>query len=207
MNFLAAIVGGYVVGSLPTAFLLVRHRTGIDIRKAGSGNVGAFNAFDVTNSRANGVIVGLIDALKGFVVSGFLAWVLKVPFPVQAAAFLGTIIGHNYPVWLKFRGGRGLATAAGGLFAIGLAYTLIWSILWLVIYRIRKDIHTANLAAILATPLILLAAPAAWIESLMVINISGQSFQLLAFMLSAVLFLSHLDVVKQIRFKRRLGNE
>jgi acyl phosphate:glycerol-3-phosphate acyltransferase len=207
VDFAIVFVGGYLVGSLPTAFLLVRRKKGIDIRKAGSGNVGAFNAFEVTNSKLSGVFVGIIDALKGFVVSACFAWLFKVSFDLQATAFLGTIIGHNYPVWLKFKGGRGLATAAGGLFAIGLAYTLIWCILWVVVYRLRKDIHIANLAAILATPLILLAVPVKWIEMLMVINATGQSFQLLAFVLSGLCLISHWDVVNKLRLNRRLEHE
>ncbi len=207
MDFVLAFLGGYVIGSLPTAFLFVRRTKGIDIRTAGSGNVGAFNVFDVTGSKTGGIAVGVIDGLKGFLVSGICAWLLKVPFDVLVAAFLGTIIGHNYPVWLKFKGGRGLATAAGGLFAIGLAYTLVWCAVWVIIYRITRHIHSGNLAAILATPLILLALPVKWIETLMVISATGQSFQILAFVLSAVFLVSHWDAVQKLRFNRRHEHE
>ncbi len=207
LNLALAVVGGYAIGSLPTAYLLVRYKTGQDIRKAGSGNVGAFNTFDVTSSRANGITVGVIDALKGFIVSGSMAWIFHASVTGQSAAFIATILGHNYPVWLKFKGGRGLATAAGGLFAIGIAYTLVWCILWFIVYRIKKDIHIGNLAAILATPLILLAFPSTWIAALTVTNISGESYQVLAFILSIVVLLSHVDVVHQLRFKRRLKHE
>ncbi len=205
MNDILVFLGGYIVGSIPTAFLLVRRKTGLDIRVAGSGNVGAFNAFDVTKSRGSGVLVGVLDGLKGFFVAGMLVWVIKAPFPLQAVGFFGAILGHNYPVWLRFKGGRGLATAAGGLFAIGLAYTIVWCVLWLIVYRIRKDIHTGNLAAILATPIILLAAPAAWIGWFMIGNATAESYQIFSLVLSGVVLLSHADVIRQFRLKRRLG--
>ncbi|HTP12742.1 MAG TPA: glycerol-3-phosphate acyltransferase [Bacteroidota bacterium] len=207
MNFVLALIGGYIVGSLPTAFLLVRNRKGVDIRHAGSGNVGAFNAFEVTNSRLNGVLVGLVDTLKGFAVSGACAWVFKVSFEVQTIAFLGAVLGHNYPVWLRFKGGRGLATGAGGLFAIGTAYTLIWCCLWFVVYRIRKDIHTANVAAIIAAPLVLLAVPTRLVEATMVVSAPGRSYQLLGFVLSGILLVSHWDVVNKLSVHRREKHE
>jgi glycerol-3-phosphate acyltransferase PlsY len=207
VDFAVVFVAGYLVGSLPTAFLLVRRKKGIDIRKAGSGNVGAFNAFEVTSSKMSGVTVGIIDALKGFVVSACFAWVLKVSFELQATAFLGTVIGHNYPVWLKFEGGRGLATTAGGLFAIGLAYGLIWCSVWLIVYRWKKDIHIGNVVAIAAAPLILLVIPEKWTDLLMVVDASARSYQILAFILSGVLFVSHWDVVKKLRFSRRVEHE
>ncbi len=207
MEFAFLLIGGYLIGSLPTAFLLVRSRNGIDIRNAGSGNVGAFNAFEVTNSRVNGVIVGIVDALKGFVVAGTCAWLLKLTFDLQATAFLGAVLGHNWPVWLRFKGGRGLATAAGGLFAIGTMYTLIWCCLWFVVYRFRRDIHTANVAAIIAAPLILLAVPAGWVDSMMVVDAPARSFQLLAFILSGVLLISHWDVLIKLRFNRSENHE
>ncbi len=207
MDFAAVFLGGYIIGSIPTAFLLVRRRKGIDIREAGSGNVGAFNAFEVTRSRTSGLIVGVIDALKGFVVSAGLLWVFRVSFDLQAIGFLGTVIGHNYPVWLRFKGGRGLATAAGGLFAIGFAYTLTWCLIWLVVYKVRKDIHIGNLVAILATPFVLLVMPDKWIGVMMIAGASGFSFRVLAFVLSGVFLVSHWNVVNKLWFKRRLEHE
>lgn len=203
----AVLVISYLIGSIPTAYLVVRRKAGIDIRKAGSGNVGAFNSFDVTKSKSTGITVGLLDALKGFAVTATLGWVLGAPFDVQATGLLGVIIGHNYPVWLKFKGGRGLATGAGGMFAIGLMYTLVWCLLWAAVFGSKKDILLGNLSAILLTPLILLLIPGSWIEYLSVTQCSVSSFRILAFVLSSVLFLSHLDVVKDLRTKRRIGNE
>ncbi len=207
MNLAAILVVGYLIGSIPTAYLLVRWKAGIDIRHAGSGNVGAFNTFDVTKSKQIGIIVGLLDALKGFIVAASLGWILKLTFEYQAAGFLAAIVGHNYPIWLRFRGGRGLATGAGGMFAVGLAYTLVWCIVWVSVYKYRKDILLGNLVAILTTPLLLLIVPDSWIETLLIVSCSPSSFRILAFVLSAVLLLSHWDAIRDLITKQRAGNE
>jgi glycerol-3-phosphate acyltransferase PlsY len=203
----AILVVSYLIGSIPTAYLLVRWKAGIDIRHAGSGNVGAFNTFDVTKSKQIGIIVGLLDALKGFIVAAALGWILKLIFEYQAAGLIAAIVGHNYPIWLRFKGGRGLATGAGGMFAVGLAYTLVWCIVWFSVYKYKKDILLGNLMAILTTPLFLLVIPNSWIESLLVVSCSPSSFRILAFILSAILLLSHWDAIRDLITKKRAGNE
>ena len=114
MDELVAIVVGYVIGSVPFAFLLSRRR-GIDLRTVGSGNVGATNVLRTSGVPA-AVLAMLLDALKGS-----LAVVVAQRFAVSAAApvaaGVASIVGHVYPVWLGFRGGKGVATAAG-VFAV-----------------------------------------------------------------------------------------
>ena len=207
MDYATVFFASYLVGSIPTAYLFVRHKAGVDIRKAGSGNVGAYNTYDVTQSRASGVIVGLLDALKGFIVTAVLVWGLRSPVELLAAGFLGVVVGHNYPVWLKFKGGRGLATAAGGFFAIGVMYTLVWCTLWFVVYRIRKDIHAGNLFAITVTPILVTAMPAVWLNALMISDVPPDSFKFIGMALSGLLLLSHLDVVKELIQQRKMKNE
>ena len=142
---------GYLVGSIPTGYLAVRLRSGRDIRSEGSGKTGGFNTYSVTRSRLVAVGVGLFDALKGFAVA-MIAWLLYPADPlVQAAGIIGALLGHNYPVWLKFKGGRGLATVAGALFALGQFLLVFWCLVWFVVYRWKRDIMTANLAAIVVS--------------------------------------------------------
>lgn len=207
MNLTAIIVVSYLVGSIPTAYLLVRWKSGIDIRTAGSGNVGAFNTFDVTKSKRIGIIVGLLDAMKGFVVAAALGWLFKMEFEYQAVGVIASIVGHNYPVWLRFKGGRGLATGAGALFAVGLTYTIVWCIVWASTYSFKKDILLGNLAAIVSTPILLLFMPSAWIESLLLVNCSTTMFRAFAFVLSAILLLSHADAIGELRTKWKERNE
>jgi acyl phosphate:glycerol-3-phosphate acyltransferase len=104
------VVLAYLIGSIPFALVLARHR-GLDLRKIGSGNLGAANVFRASGARA-GVIVALLDIAKG-AISVVLAGQFSESPAVPAAAGLAAIVGHIYPVWLRFRGGKGVATACG----------------------------------------------------------------------------------------------
>ena len=198
MTLLISFIGGYLFGSIPTAYLIVRRRAGIDIRKTGSGNVGAFNSYDVTRSKQIGIMVGVLDGIKGFIVA-LAAWqLLGGSFWIQSTALCGALIGHNYPVWLHFRGGRGLAPAAGGMFAIGISYTIVWCVTWAIVFKIEKDVLKANIFAILLTPMILLIVPSAWIEAVMVHNISATDYRIFSFIMSSIHLLSHWQPLKEI---------
>lgn len=125
MTLFISIFGGCLLGPILKAYLIVCRRAGIDIRKTGSGNVGALNSYDVAQSKKVGFFVGVLDGIKGFIVAFAAGPLLGSSFWNQSAALCGALIGHNYPVWLGIRGGIGLALAAGGMFAIGISYTMI----------------------------------------------------------------------------------
>ncbi|MGD1045593.1 MAG: glycerol-3-phosphate acyltransferase [Bacteroidota bacterium] len=198
MTLLISIFGGYLFGSIPTAYFIVRRRVGIDIRKNGSRNVGAFNSYDVTQSKKIGITVGVLDGIKGFIVA-VAAWqLLGGSFWNQSAALCSALIGHNYPVWLRFRGGRGLAPAAGGMFAIGISYTIVWCAMWFVTFESVKNILKANIVAIILAPIIVLIIPSAWIEAVMVRNISATDYRIFSFIMSGIHLLSHWQPLKEI---------
>ena len=192
------MIGGYLFGSIPTAYLIVRRKAGIDIRKTGSGNVGAFNSYDVTQSKRIGIIVGLLDGLKGLIVALAAGQLLGGTFWHQSAALSGALIGHNYPLWLRFRGGRGLAPAAGGMFAIGISYTLVWCATWAVAFEFTKNILKSNITAIVLAPLILLLIPSAWIEAVMVCGSSATDYRIFSFLMSGIHLLSHWRPIREI---------
>src|SRR3954465_8607507 len=108
------ILFGYALGSVPFAYLLAR-RAGIDVRVAGSGNVGAANVLR-TSGASLGVTVMALDITKG-AASVLAAYAAAGTVPTMAAAGAAAVIGHIYPVWLRFHGGKGVAVAAG-VFAI-----------------------------------------------------------------------------------------
>jgi glycerol-3-phosphate acyltransferase PlsY len=110
MEELAAVALGYLAGSIPFAYFLAR-RHGVDLRTAGSGNVGAANVMR-TSGVADGVVAMCLDALKG-ALAVLIAQRLTSGPATPVAAGLAAVIGHIYPVWLGFRGGKGVATAAG----------------------------------------------------------------------------------------------
>ena len=107
---LAAVTLGYLAGSIPFAFLVAR-RHGVDLRRSGSGNVGATNVLR-TSGVSLAVTAMVLDAVKG-AVAVLIAQRLTDGPATPVAAGLAAIIGHIYPVWLQFRGGTGVATAAG----------------------------------------------------------------------------------------------
>lgn len=147
------ILFGYLAGSVPFAFLLAR-RAGIDVRVAGSGNVGAANVLRTTGAW-RGVAVMLLDVAKGasaVLIVNLAAGGASIAALTGAAA----IVGHIYPVWLRFHGGKGVAVAAGvfGILtpiATGTAAALFVLTVWLTRY-----VSLASVAATLALP------PVAW---------------------------------------------
>jgi glycerol-3-phosphate acyltransferase PlsY len=150
---LLAVVFGYLIGSIPTAYLLVKWKANLDIRTAGSGNVGTLNSYEVTNSKFVGAVVLLVDLLKG-VCAVLAAQTLGGGFPAAAAAALAAVLGHNFPVWLGFRGGRGLATAAGAMLLLGWVVLPIWMLAWFIGYKLSRDVNVGNAIATLAMLLI-----------------------------------------------------
>ncbi len=128
LGYIAIAVVGYLIGSIPTGFLVAKSR-GIDIRAVGSGNIGATNALRILGKRA-GVFVLFVDALKGWLavfVAGRIAPLVLPGAPldyVRIAAGIAVILGHNYTCWLHFKGGKGIATSAGVLAALA-PWTLV----------------------------------------------------------------------------------
>ena len=121
-----AIVIGYLLGSVPNAYIAGRLAKGVDIRQVGGGNMGALNVMREIGTVA-GISVFLADVAKGTLAVLAAQW-LGVPLLAVFAAGFAAVVGHSWPVWLKFRGGQGLATAMGVLivlapieFAIGFA--------------------------------------------------------------------------------------
>ena len=144
----------YIIGSFPTAYLLVKAASGKDVTREGSGNVGTLNSFQVSKSKWVGVLVLVTDLFKGLLPVYIMLYVMNM---LYSAAMLGAsalILGHNYPVWLKFKGGRGLATGAG-IFMIVNYYILAgWLVVWAAVFAFKRDVLVANTAATFSLPLI-----------------------------------------------------
>lgn len=198
LTYIAVFVGGYLVGSIPVAYLLVKRSSNIDIREAGSGNVGSFNAFFVTRSKTLGLATGILDGAKGLAAVLLAGYFVGPILGIQAFALFGAIAGHNYPVWLRFKGGRGLATAAGGLFAFGFSYTMVWCTVWALAKKSGRDILTSNLIALFTTPLILAFVPWKWVSAILPSGTDENQFLLVAILLSLVLLARHDDILRDM---------
>ena len=143
MEEVIAVAVGYLVGSIPFAFLLSRRR-GIDLRSVGSGNVGAANVLRTSGVRA-GVLAMLLDAGKG-ALAVLAAERLAVGPATPVAAGLASIIGHIYPVWLRFRGGKGVATAAGVFAVLSPTGLGVASIVFLLAVWVTRYISVGSIA-------------------------------------------------------------
>jgi glycerol-3-phosphate acyltransferase PlsY len=151
------IIGSYLVGSLPTGYVVGRIR-GVDVRKAGSGNIGAANAFRVLGKTA-GAAVLLIDGFKGFSATRWMPLLASHFFPAANAEHLAlaggvaVVIGHNYTCWLGFKGGKGIATSAGVVMAWAPLACVCALAVWGLMAAVTRYVSVASIAAAIVLPI------------------------------------------------------
>jgi glycerol-3-phosphate acyltransferase PlsY len=172
---------GYFLGSIPFGYLLVRIFRGEDIRLSGSGNIGATN---VARSGAKGLGIAtlLLDALKGLLAVWFgsalgnstfnsCAASPCVPIPgLMAAAALAAILGHIFPVWLKFRGGKGVATAVGAFALLFPKALLIACLLFVVVVAFTRYVSLGSILAAITFPMAAYFVEHAKLPSLLLVS-------------------------------------
>jgi glycerol-3-phosphate acyltransferase PlsY len=155
-----SIAAGYLLGSVPFGYLLVRATGGGDIRFQGSGNIGATNV-----ARASGWTVGVatlvLDAAKGFFAVWLSGRLSGGNIRIMMYAGLAAILGHVFPVWLRFKGGKGVATALGVFLAICWPAAAVAVVLFLLVASFWQYVSLASISAAAALPLLiyLLYAP------------------------------------------------
>ncbi|HTK82753.1 MAG TPA: glycerol-3-phosphate acyltransferase [Bacteroidota bacterium] len=199
MQYFLSFLIGYLVGSFPTAYLLVKWKSRVDIRHAGSGNVGAMNTFEVSGSTFLGVSVLIIDLLKGVLAVYAASVVMGSEFWVTGMAGLGAIFGHSYSAWLRFRGGRGLATALGVILYFGWVFVIIWIVPWAIVYLLDKDIHLANITASIIGPVILITtSDQLWRTTLPPIS-DSTNFQYLVIFVCLLIVVRHHDYLATLK--------
>jgi acyl phosphate:glycerol-3-phosphate acyltransferase len=157
--YILVLVTSYFLGSVPSGYLAGRAK-GVDVRTVGSGNIGATNAFRVLGKTA-GTTVLLVDALKGYASARWLPLLAMHFFPDAApqwenlalVAGVSAILGHNFTCWLKFKGGKGIATSAGVVLAWAPWACLTALGLWIVVLLATRFVSMASIAAAVALPL------------------------------------------------------
>lgn len=156
------IILSYLIGSIPTAYILGRLYKRIDIRKHGSGNVGATNVFRVLG-KGPGIIVLIIDIFKGVIPVVWVSDVLGFNEVWQRILMaLAVVCGHNWTIFLQFKGGKGIATSLGVLIGLTIKIAIIRPVLlgtiviWLIAFLITGFVSLASIVASLALPLLML---------------------------------------------------
>lgn len=147
---IAAALGGYAIGSLPLGYLAGRRFGGVDLRAVGSQNVGATNMYRVSGARL-GVLVMLLDVAKGAgAVALASSWLATPVDPVVAG--VAAVAGHVYPVWLRGRGGKGVATACGAFALLAPLATVVAAAIFAVTVASTRVVSAASIAAAVSLP-------------------------------------------------------
>jgi len=148
MEFLTIGIISYLMGSIPFGFLLTRFFLKKDIREIGSGNIGATNALR-TGNKLIGYTTLLFDVIKAVLPVMYV----KINHPeLIYIASLCAFLGHVFPIWLKFKGGKGVATYVGILFVINIFFGLVFIISWLIIFLISRYSSLSSLIGSLSIP-------------------------------------------------------
>jgi acyl phosphate:glycerol-3-phosphate acyltransferase len=184
----SAIITAYLLGSIPSAIWYGEAYFGIDVRKFGSGNAGATNTFRVLGKRA-GTIVLLIDVLKGWTATKLasILFFLEVIEPAQVPTFklilgFAAVLGHLYPVFVRFKGGKGVATSLGMILAIDPLVASVCIVIFVLVLLVSNYVSLSSIIAAFAFPMML------------VLGIFGKASTLLivfGFLLFAVVVITH----------------
>ena len=153
MNALLITVAvSYLLGSVPFGYLLVRIFHGEDVRQSGSGNIGATNVS--RKSPLLGIVTLLLDALKGFAAVALALRLFPAPAWLFGMAAFAAILGHTFPVWLKFRGGKGVATGLGSFLPLVPRTILVLVSVFVVIFLIFRYVALASVLTVALFPLV-----------------------------------------------------
>lgn len=156
MDTFYALLLGYALGSIPFGLLLSLAAGQGDIRKIGSGNIGATNVLR-TGNKGLAAATLLLDMAKGLGAVLLAAWLFAQPLAMPEAAFgpvpaaaLGAVLGHCFPVWLKFKGGKGVATNAGVAFGLAWPVGLAYAVVWIAVLALGRISSLAGMSAVIA---------------------------------------------------------
>jgi glycerol-3-phosphate acyltransferase PlsY len=152
---LLSVLLGYLLGSIPFSYLMGRAIGGKDVRREGSGNVGATNVFRVAGKKAGG-LAAAGDILKSLL-PVLLARLGGLEPGWVAATGAAAILGHCYPVWLRFRGGKGVNSALAVFTVISWPAVFVFAAVWLLLFKITRWVSVASMAATATLPLTLAA--------------------------------------------------
>lgn len=198
MNYIICAVLGYLLGSIPTGYLVLKAERGIDITKSGSGNVGALNALEVSKSKIIGLLVLIIDALKGLLSVYLPILFFPFGFVMPAIALVFAVFSHCFNPWLSFKGGRGLATAAGGTILIFPILPAVWILIWLITFIWKKNVIISNITAIIISIIAILLSEEKDFRYSFPHSNSVSIVLFFAITLMMIIFIKHIEPLNEI---------
>jgi acyl phosphate:glycerol-3-phosphate acyltransferase len=152
MTTLLIAAFSYLLGSIPFGLILVRVFRGLDVRQTGSGNIGATNV--ARSSPALGILTLVLDALKGITAVGLTRFFLPGQTLLTSVAALSAVIGHMFPVWLKFRGGKGVATGLGSFALLAPKSVFVAVGVFVAVIFLFRHVSLASIVAVALFPLL-----------------------------------------------------
>jgi acyl phosphate:glycerol-3-phosphate acyltransferase len=155
MRPVLVIVAAYLLGSIPFGYLVVRALAGVDVRETGSGGTGATNVSRRVG-KAAGAITLLLDLAKGVAAVALAQWLLTSDYGVNwfvAGAAVAVILGHCFPVWLRFRGGKGVATGIGVFLSLAPLAVVLAGVLFLLVVRLTRYVSLGSIIAAATIPM------------------------------------------------------
>ena len=155
-----ALLASYVAGSIPFGLLVARAASGKDVRAVGSGNIGATNVARAAGRTAAALTL-FFDALKGFAPAAIAERTLLEPWG-PAVCGIAAVIGHCFPVWLRFRGGKGVATGLGVALAVAPLSAACGAAVWVVSYKLLRISSVGSLAGVVVALLVSMATAPPW---------------------------------------------
>ena len=184
MEYLIVGIASYLMGSIPFGLILTKIFLKKDIRELGSGNIGATNVLR-TGNKLIGYSTLILDVAKAVIPVIYV----KINFPeLIYIASLSAFLGHVFPIWLKFKGGKGVATYVGILFSVNILFGIIFSISWVVVFLLFRYSSLSSVIGSLSVPVYLL--------------ISNQTNNVIFFGIMFVLiFFTHRDNIKRLKNK------
>lgn len=197
MDYLFSSLIGYLLGSFPTAYLIVKKSSNVDITREGSGSVGAFNSFEISKSKLVGFSVFLLDFLKGAasVITPMLIFPAEFGYP--ALGLLFSVFSHCFNPWLQFKGGRGLATAAGGAIIIFPLLLVLWCVLWVIFYLMKKNIHFANISSTIFSLLVVFGISDIAVKYAFPQPVYESTLMMICSSVLILIFVRHIEPLKQ----------
>jgi glycerol-3-phosphate acyltransferase PlsY len=195
LNFLIVGVICYFLGAIPFTQIFSKLLYRIDLRSTGTGNVGARNFYEVTGKKTLGIIVLLLDLFKGTlaVLIGFY-FNKSFDFALYSATF--ALLGHNYSIFLRFKGGKGLATAAGAFLLISPLGLISWLASYFIFQFANKDIYIRTILATILLPIVIISSPETYFLLFQIIDLKMfvmNSYPFFIIAISIVILLKHVE--------------
>ena len=200
ITFLLGIIA-YLIGAIPFSYVLVKLFYKLDITQLGSGNAGALNSYEVTGNRLIGLFVMILDLLKGYSIIFF--YFLFPDITNLLVMSFWVVMGHNFSIFIKFKGGRGLATAAGVMIAINPFFLILWLLMWVMgYYVIKKNVHVANSIATVGAVIMAFSSPEAIFKIFDYNNIGNYTeLKFLLIAIAIIILNKHIKPLKELFIK------